>query len=89
MLRFYHRINTSNMYLKFMQAHRDQRQSIDLNLIWFGCIITLPSGEEGSNFLVQVLSTCLCYARGGGGGVVPCEINTALCIQASVVDPAI
>ncbi len=30
MLRFYHRINTSNMYLKFMQAHRDQRQSNEL-----------------------------------------------------------
>jgi hypothetical protein len=30
MLRFYHRINTSNMYLKFIQAHRDQRQSNEL-----------------------------------------------------------
>jgi hypothetical protein len=29
-LRFYHRINTSNMYLKFMQTHRDQRQSNEL-----------------------------------------------------------
>ncbi len=30
MQRFYHRINTSNMYLKFMQAHRHQRQSNEL-----------------------------------------------------------
>jgi hypothetical protein len=27
MQRFYHRINTSSMYFKFMQAHRHQRQS--------------------------------------------------------------
>jgi hypothetical protein len=30
MLRFYHRVNTSNMYLKFMQAHRDQPQRNEL-----------------------------------------------------------
>jgi hypothetical protein len=50
MLRFYHRINTSNMYLKFMQAHRDQCQSNDLNLIWFGCIIYPYQKGGGKQF---------------------------------------
>ncbi len=26
-----------------------------------------PSGEEGGNFLVQMIATCLRYAYGGGG----------------------
>jgi hypothetical protein len=32
-----------------------------LNLVWFAVSLAYPSGEEGGNFLVQVISTCLCY----------------------------
>jgi hypothetical protein len=33
-----------------MQAHRDQRQSNDLNLIWFGCIIYPSQWGGGKQF---------------------------------------
>jgi hypothetical protein len=29
----------------------------------------IPVGEEGNNFLVKMISTCLRYAWGGGGGI--------------------
>ncbi len=29
--------------------------------------LAYPSGEEWGNFLVQIMSTCLSYAGGGGG----------------------
>jgi hypothetical protein len=40
-----------------------------INLIWFGYIAPLafPSGEEGGNFLFQIIFTCLRYAWGVGG----------------------
>jgi hypothetical protein len=72
MLRFYHRINTSNMYLKFMQAHRDQRQSNDLNLIWFGCIIYPSQWGGGKQFsCLNVVFLPLLRPEGGGGGWHP------------------
>ncbi len=33
-----------------------------LNLIWFGYGFAYPSGEEGGNFLVHMVYTCLRYA---------------------------
>jgi hypothetical protein len=41
-----------------------------LNLMWFGLAIPLayPSGEEGDNFLVQMISTCVATRRGRGEG---------------------
>jgi hypothetical protein len=43
-----------------------------MSQIWYGLALSLvyPSGDEGGNFLVQMISTCLRYAyRKGGGGL--------------------
>jgi hypothetical protein len=31
-------------------------------------LLAYPSGEEGGNFLLQIISTWLRYAKRGGGG---------------------
>ncbi len=40
-----------------------------LNLVWFGYIARLSQWVGGGYFLIQMISTCLRFARGGGGGV--------------------
>jgi hypothetical protein len=50
--------------------HRQKRALHVLNFIWFGYIVGLSQwGEERGNFLLQMISTCLPYAWGGGRGV--------------------
>jgi hypothetical protein len=50
----------------------------------------IPEGRKEAFFLFKHFLPALATPRGGGGGLAPCEINTALCIQqASVVGPAI
>jgi hypothetical protein len=38
--------------------------------------LTYPNGEEGVNFLVQTISTCLFSRRGRGEGTAPCGGTT-------------
>jgi hypothetical protein len=39
-----------------------------LNLIWLALSLSYPSGEEGGNFLVQMISTCVPSREGGAWG---------------------
>jgi hypothetical protein len=40
-------------------AHIGARALLDIELIWYGYIARLSSGEEGDILLVQMISTCL------------------------------
>ena len=51
-------------------VHIGARALLDPKLIWFGYIsLAYPSGEEGGNLLVQMISTCRHGPRGRGDGV--------------------
>jgi hypothetical protein len=51
-------------------SHRHKIAACVLNLIWFGQIACQSQlgGEEGVNFLIQMISTCLPSRRGRGDG---------------------
>ncbi len=53
-------------------SHRRKRALHVLNLIWFGWIALL---YQWSNFLVQMISTCLPSRRGSGGRSAPCGFH--------------
>ncbi len=50
---------------------------LDINLICFGYIARLPSGEEEGILLVQLISTCLRCTEEGGRST-PCKNDKAL-----------
>ncbi len=41
-----------------------------MSYIWYGMAVSLayPSGNEGGNFILQMISTCLRYDQRNGGG---------------------
>ena len=56
------------------------------DMVWL-YYLPIPVGRREAIFLFKFCLPALATPR--GGGVAPCEINKALCSQASVVYPAI